>query len=222
MGLDVECSDGVCGTVGDVVVSPRRRVVTHLVVEPDGNHDLARLVPIDAFDPGASATAVSLRCRRAELWRYPVVEESAYVTLGEWPVLRDAEWEVGVFKVLALPFDETFGLYESARAVPGSEGAYMAYDRIPAGDVELRRRSTVEASDGRTIGHVDGVIVGDDGRITHLVLERGHLWGRRDVTIPVAAVKQLRTDEVELGLTAEEVADLPSVPVHRHGGPGGG
>ncbi len=59
--------------------------------------------------------------------------------------------------------------------MPWSEGAYLSYDRILAGDVELRRRSPVATVDGRTLGDVDGFVVDASGRITHLLLERGHL-----------------------------------------------
>ena len=55
----------------------------------------------------------------------------------------------------------------------------------------------------------------DDDAITHFVLERGHLWGRREVTIPINAVAQVFTDAVTLTLTKDEVGELPSVRVHR-------
>lgn len=217
LGLPVECADGPCGTLGDVVVNPVQGIGTHVVVEPHHDHHLARLVPIWAVDPQAGGMPVKLRCKRAELERYPDVEEIDLVTLDEWPPLQDEQWEVGVSRVLALPFYDSAGLDAGLYgAMPWSEGAYLSYDRIPAGEVELRARSPVAAVDGGTIGHVNGFVLDGDGRITHLVVERGRLWRRRQVTIPVGAVKHLRTDRVELELTGDEVAGLPSVPVHRH------
>jgi PRC-barrel domain len=82
--------------------------------------------------------------------------------------------------------------------------------------VEMRRGSAVEAADGTFLGHVDGFLVDDEGRITHLVLERGHLWRRRDITIPVTAVAQLHTDKVRLSLSPDDVAALPAVRGHGH------
>jgi hypothetical protein len=101
--------------------------------------------------------------------------------------------------------------------MPYSDGAYVTYDRIPLGEVELRRGSPVQAAGGKTVGRVGGAVLDGDGRISHLVLQRGHLWGRRELTIPVSAVKRLRTDEVDLQLTADDVAALPSVRLLRHG-----
>jgi len=91
----------------------------------------------------------------------------------------------------------------------------VTYDRIPKGDVEIRRASEVTSADGHHLGKVDGFLVDDDDAITHFVLERGHLWGRREVTIPINAVTTVFTDAVTLTLTKDEVGELPSVRVHR-------
>jgi hypothetical protein len=49
-----------------------------------------------------------------------------------------------------------------------------------------------------------------------VLLERGHLWGRREVTIPIGAVAKVETDAVTLSLSKDQVGELPSVRVHRH------
>lgn len=217
LGLGVDCADGPCGTVRDVVIDPQRRIVTHVVVERHHDLRLARLVPVGDVMTGNSRDLI-LRSGTAALERYPQVEETAFIGLGEWPAPQDDRWEVGLFKVLGLPVFDTVGLEGgSYMTVPYSEGAYVAYDRIPRGEVELRRGSPVEAGDGKTVGHVDGLVIDGEGHITHLLLQRGHLWGRKEVTIPVAAVKRLRTDGVELELAVEDVVGSPSVWVGRRG-----
>ena len=102
-------------------------------------------------------------------------------------------------------------------AMPADHDPHVSvtYDRIPKGEVEVRRASDVTSSDGHHLGEVDGFLVDDDDAITHFVLERGHLWGRREVTIPINAVGQVFTDAVTLTLTKDEVGELPSVRVHR-------
>jgi hypothetical protein len=47
------------------------------------------------------------------------------------------------------------------------------------------------------------------------VLERGHLWGKRDITIPIGSVTRIETDAVTVGLSKDEVGGLPAVHVHR-------
>ena len=56
----------------------------------------------------------------------------------------------------------------------------MYYDRVPKGEVEVRRASAVISADDHSLGEVDGFVVDADEHITHFVLERGHLWGRKE------------------------------------------
>jgi sporulation protein YlmC with PRC-barrel domain len=216
LGSSVNCTDGPFGKLADVVIDPTKRRVTHLVVEPDGDHGKARLVPIDlASGDEGKPPAITVRCSLEEANRLEPVEEYAYLRLGDSPELEPG-WEIGVESVLAEP-------YYFSGAGPGYEtlaGGYdpkvsVTYDRIPKGEVEIRRASEVTSADGHGLGKVDGFLVDDDDAITHFVLERGHLWGRREVTVPINAVAHVHTDAVSLTLTKDEVGELPSVPVHR-------
>jgi uncharacterized protein YrrD len=71
------------------------------------------------------------------------------------------------------------------------------------------------SSDEHYLGDVDGFLVDDADHITHFVLERGHLWGRREVTVPIGAVASVESDAVTLSLSKDEVGALPSHRVHR-------
>lgn len=71
------------------------------------------------------------------------------------------------------------------------------------------------SSDGERLGNVDGFMVDADDQITPLVLEHGHLWGRREVTIPIGLVAKVETDKVTLSASREEVGRLAPVPVVR-------
>ena len=56
----------------------------------------------------------------------------------------------------------------------------------PEGAVALVGHETVLATDGK-VGRVDGVLVDRaSGRVTHLVLREGHLFGHREVQVPAA------------------------------------
>jgi sporulation protein YlmC with PRC-barrel domain len=210
----VNCTDGPFGKLADVVVDPTKRSVTHLVVEPEGDHGKARLVPIELASPDEDETpAIAVRCSVEEADQLEPVEEYAYIRLGESPDLEPG-WEMGVETVLAWPYYASGLGYETVPA-DYDPHASVTYDRIPKGEVEIRRASGVTSADGHQLGKVDGFLVDDDDAITHFVLERGHLWGRREVTIPIKEVAQVFTDAVTLTLTKDEVGDLPSVSVHR-------
>ena len=124
----------------------------------------------------------------------------------------DPEWDVGIEDVLAMPYYSSSDLAMDPAFVDDSMA--RTYDRVPKGEVEIRRTSAVYSTDGHHLGHVDGFVV-DGEDITHFVLERGHMWGKRDVTIPIGAVSEVANDTVTLSLTKDEVGELPVVEVHR-------
>jgi hypothetical protein len=83
-------------------------------------------------------------------------------------------------------------------------------DRVPEGEVEVRRGEHVHATDG-AIGRVQGFVIDPtDHRLTHVLLDEGHLWGKKRVAIPISAVKDV-SDGVRLSITKGEVGDLPAV-----------
>ena len=209
LGGRVDCSDGTFGELADVVIDPTTKRVTHLVVKAQREPWVERLVPVELVDPVDGARrAVTLRVTAAEVRSLPPVQEVAYLQLGDFP-LDDPDWDVGIQEVYALPYYSTYDLQPQPLDFP------VLYDRIPKGEVEIRRASAVYSAEGHHLGHVDGFVVVRDEHITHLVLERGHLWGRRDVTIPIGAVAKVETDDVTLSLTKDQVASLPEVAVRR-------
>lgn len=73
----------------------------------------------------------------------------------------------------------------------------------------------LEQDNGR-IGRVDEFLVEPtSGHITHLVLRQGHLWGQKDVTIPVAQIEKFDDDAVHLKLDKRSIEALPHIPVRR-------
>jgi sporulation protein YlmC with PRC-barrel domain len=97
----------------------------------------------------------------------------------------------------------------------GSVPQAVSYDKVPVGDVEVRRGEHVHATDGR-IGRVRGLVIDpSDYHVTHVLLDEGHLWGEKEVAIPISAVTSV-DDGVQISLTKDEVRDLPAVDVDRH------
>jgi sporulation protein YlmC with PRC-barrel domain len=192
------------GELTDLVVDPAKRCVTHLVVEPKHAVVLGpRLVPIALAQPGAEERTIALRCTAAEFGELDAVREFAYERLGGLPV-DDADWDVGVVDVLAPPY-----------AMSGEPGVSafptdvaMSYDRVPKDDVELRRASPVQSCDGHELGHVEALLVDDEDRVTQFVLQHRRFFRRRDIKVPVSAIKELGTDSVTLALTRTEVRAL--------------
>jgi sporulation protein YlmC with PRC-barrel domain len=215
IGDRVRCTDGVYGELADVVIDPLEKRVTHLVVRPAQDEREARLVPIQlAKGGGDEEREIELECTLAEAQGFESVHEAAFLRLGERPA-EDPNWDVGVEDVLAMPYYA--GL--DVGGFPAGPDSYvtMYYDRVPKGEVEVRRASVVISADGHSLGEVDGFVVDADEHITHFVLEHGHLWGRKEVTIPIGAVARVESDAVHVALSKDEVGALPAVRVGRHG-----
>jgi sporulation protein YlmC with PRC-barrel domain len=76
--------------------------------------------------------------------------------------------------------------------------------------VTVRRGEHVHATDG-DIGQVQGLVINaHNHHVTHVLLQEGHLWGRKEVAIPIGAVTGV-DDGIRLNITKQEVQDLPSV-----------
>ena len=68
-----------------------------------------------------------------------------------------------------------------------SDGACGKVTRVVVDPV--RRGEHVHATDGH-IGKVQGLVIDPKShRVTHVLLQEGHLWGRKEVAIPISAVR---------------------------------
>lgn len=204
IGAGVSCADGACGEVTRVVIDPVRRELTHLVVEPAGRSGLGRLVPLDLAD--ATDGEIRLRCTMAEFEKLDAAEETQFV-----PGTRGYE-AYGPEQVLSQPWLSLGGnTGVQGETVPGVSET-VTYDAVPLGEVEVRRGDRVHATDGE-IGHVEGLVI-DPGNhhVTHVLLQEGHLWGRKEVAIPISAVTGAE-DGIQLNLTKDDVRDLPPVDI---------
>jgi hypothetical protein len=55
----------------------------------------------------------------------------------------------------------------------------------------------------------------ETGHVSHIVMREGHLWGARDVVIPVSAIVEFDESQVRLSLEKREIEDLPPISVMR-------
>jgi sporulation protein YlmC with PRC-barrel domain len=208
IGAHASCDDGPCGTLKRVVVDPLAQTVTHLVVEPKHRLGLARLVPVGIAE--ATPDGVRLRCSITEFEELDSAEETQFVpgTIGYE--------NYGPEQVLSWPY---YGLHGGqAGGVAGADvpgvSQTVTYDTVPAGEVDVRRGEPVYATDG-PIGRVHGLVIDKASRrVSHVLLAEGHLWGRKEVAIPISAVTGV-DDGIKLQISKKDVAGLPPVAIER-------
>jgi sporulation protein YlmC with PRC-barrel domain len=209
IGTDVSCTDGACGELSRVIFNPVTNIVTHLAVAPKHHKGLGRLVPIEMVE--ASDPTIRLRCTLAEFERLDAAEEdqllpytnpeSGTVTGGA------ASWPLYQMHLDSMPLGSAGFTHLDA---PEHPQPVMA-DRIPLGEVEVHRGDQVHTSDG-PVGVVEGLVIDPrDHHVTHVLLKEGHLWGRKEVAIPISAVVHSDAGWIRVGLSKQEVGDLPAV-----------
>ncbi len=202
----VNCVDGGFGELSDVIIDPRERRLTHVVVQPHGRPDHPLLMPVEHVRPRSGKGGITLRSTVAEMAERESIQESAYLRPGEAPA-GNSDWDVGIEEMYPLPVYGSQGP-EPLGASMGLEydqHVTMSYHRVPKGEVEIRRESAVNSSDGHHLGHVVGFVIDDDQRIVDLVLLHGHLLGKHQVTIPGSAIERLVNDELTLRLSSAAV-----------------
>jgi uncharacterized protein YrrD len=87
-------------------------------------------------------------------------------------------------------------------------------ENVPAGELALSRGMTVKSKESEEVGQVDGLVVDPDTNIiTHLLMQKGHLWGKKDIALPVATIDSVGADAVYLKLDKAAVKALPTEPV---------
>jgi hypothetical protein len=197
IGASVRCRDGDCGQLIRIVVNPVAREVTQIVVEPKHRTGLGRLVPLSLVE--SSSNSVALKCTQAEFEALEFAEEIRFLP-G-----TDLLPGYGSSQVFALPY---FGLGMGNVSTPP-----VSMDTLPLGEVAVRRDEIVHATDGE-IGRVEGLVIAPAGnRVTHVLLQEGHLWGRKRVAIPISAVADIDVAGLRLKVTKKEVGALPPVDV---------
>jgi PRC-barrel domain len=199
----VECTDGVCGRSVYVLINPVLDQVTHVVVRGDSSPNTEYIVPVDVVS-GTIADTIQLRCSKARLEKMDPFVQTTFIE----EKIPDYAGSYGMGGTYLWPY------------VTPEKTVYMSVEhhQIPPGELAVRRGTRVEATDGY-VGHVDEFVVNpENSHITHLVMREGHLWGQKDVIIPLSAMSEMgdtHEDTVFLKLDKHQIESLPAFPVHR-------
>jgi sporulation protein YlmC with PRC-barrel domain len=198
LSADVLCGGKSCGSSAAIVMNPVTDQVTHVVVKEKHAPHTQRLVPTRLIAE-TTPKHIELRCSPDELAKMDPLVETEFI-----------KTEIPYYGTDAVVYNWSF-------VVPETETKLVSvqHERIPPGELTIHRGAPVSGTDGR-LGKVDEFLVDPtDSHITHLVLREGHLWGQKDVSIPVSEIDRIHEDAVYLRLSKEEVGALPSIPIAR-------
>jgi sporulation protein YlmC with PRC-barrel domain len=212
IGTEVTCSSKVCGELSRVIIDPVARTLTHLVVAPKDRSGEDHMVPIELV--AETGERIRLECSETEFDALESAVETKFL-----PGPGDLS-DYGPGQALAWPYYGLSGMGGIGGAAPGIGARETAqpvtYDRVALGEIDIRRGDPVHARDGN-IGRVQGLVIDPrDHHVTHMLLEEGHLWGKKEVAIPITTVTGIG-DGIRTNLTTDQVRDLPPVEItHRN------
>ena len=201
VNAQVECTDGPCGESTTIVVNPISRDVTFVVVK-NKTEDPAteRMVPVEHVGE-TTHELIKLNCRSADLAAMDPFIETRYVAFSEPDYLASSAY-YGFEMPYTMPADTT--------------NRVIAEEQVPQGQVAIHRGTHVHASNGH-VGEVDEFVIDpDSGHITHITLQAGHFWDKKEITVPMSAIDKVEDDTVYLTLDKNAVGELPTVKVSRH------
>jgi sporulation protein YlmC with PRC-barrel domain len=190
---EVFCADGSYGRSTRVILNPTTRQVTHLVVK-EAIWGVERMAPINMLEE-STPSMIRLNGSKSDLEQLPPVAITEYlqplILFDQHSVDQYVTWPYAVTTVS------------------------LEHDMLPPDELAVRRGTWVEATDGH-VGRVSEFVVSPaNGDISHLVLEEGSFWSKKDVTIPIAQVDRIEKDTVYLKLDKQAIAALPTIPIHR-------
>ncbi len=193
IGSEVSAVDRRYGNAICLVLDPVHEKLTHIVVQETDFPYTQRLVPMQAIR-SASPGRIELKTTTDDLKKMETFVETEFIpsedrntVLVLWPYVVPEEVPV----------------------------ITLEHQKVPPGEIAVRRGTAVHAMDG-PIGRVDELMIdAQDGNITHLVMREGHLWGRKDISIPISQIEKLDSDTVFLKLSKKEVEALPQIQIRR-------
>jgi sporulation protein YlmC with PRC-barrel domain len=203
LNAQVKCTDGPVGHSIFVLINPVFDELTHVVVR-ENLSSTEYLVPIE-FVSDTSDDVIELSCNKAQFKMLDPFIKKEYVE-------NKVPYTDSRASNMAYGMGTFFWPYVTADLkvkVPVKQKA------IPPEELALRRGARVEATDGY-IGKVDEFLVDiEKCHITHLVLREGHLWGKKEIIIPISAMKETKENTVFLNIPKEKIEALPRYPINR-------
>lgn len=201
-GVDMYSSDDhKVGSLLRVVMDPKTRKVSHLVVQEGFLFTENKVVPMELVDSVAE-DRIDLRQIKENLDDLPMYEETHFVPIDE---AGDHPESVYWYP----PVDMYWGRFGGYPVFPESQFVRKTEINIPEGTVGLMEGAKVVASDDENVGAIESMFANPkDKRISHLVVSSGLL--RKDHRIiPVHWLASVREDEVYLSVDSHFFERLP-------------
>jgi uncharacterized protein YrrD len=189
------------GHIDRVVIDPKTKEITHLVIQRGLLQKEDLVVPINAVTSEREGE-LTLHLQSSELEFLPAFEEEHYVLVDE---NQSGDTPSTISLSPAYP-GVSLGL-------PATGPKYVAetHLNIPDNTVALKEGAKVIARDNKEVGHVAQILTSTPAdQVTHFLVVKG-LLVKEHRLIPVRWVDRLADDEVNLAVNSSTVERLPVI-----------
>jgi sporulation protein YlmC with PRC-barrel domain len=193
----------VVGHVDRVVLDPKTKAVSHIVVRKGFLFVEDKIVPLDMIE-SADQDCVTLRAAAGDLEKLSAFEDTQYV-----PLTIDEAASAAYAEGLAEP------LYWYPPV-----GGWLGHDylppygmkidqNIPEHTVAVIEGARVVTSDGKDVGHVEQVFTDSaTNRATYFIIAHGFI-SKTKKSIPTTWISKMAENEIQLSVGAGVVDELP-------------
>lgn len=209
-GATVYAADGSkLGNVERVVLEPRTKEVTHIVVDKGFLFGEDKVVPVSLIGAVEDDADVHLRQDAGELDLLPDFVETEFVPSGVAEAADDhpVDYARSLYWVppVGVAWWHGFGWPNYV----ANEIVRVKEVNIPEGTVALEEGAKVIAADGEHVGQVEAVLTEPQAdRATHLIVSEGLFFPDRKL-VPAQWVNMVLEKEVHLAVPARLLEELP-------------
>jgi len=211
-GASVFTSEGQrAGQIDRVVIDPKTKEVTHVVVQKGFLFTTDKVVPVSLIG-AATEDRVTLRKDAGDLQALPDFEETHYVPVSaaEAREMLPAGYVRHLYWYPPTSFTWWGSLgYPARYGYPIPPYVARTERHVPEGTVALEEGAKVLSRDREHVGDVDAVLTDPEkDRATHLLISQGLLLKEHKL-VPTTWVSTVLGDEVHLSVGSDLLEGLP-------------
>lgn len=210
-GFHVHSAQGKdLGVVREFVVEPSTREFTHILVEKGVFFPDDRVIPVETIDHveedriilGDQVDPDTLP-RFVREHYVPIDEE----TRGRLDVPTGYMWRYPTNQMGPFPIYPSYPLAPTIPTPPPEEESALREEL--ATNAIIDKRTPVISTNGEKVGSVSKVQIGDDGRLSHLVVDLGFLSDEK--VLPAHWVESIESDGIRLAVSNTAVESLETI-----------
>ncbi|MFO7821017.1 MAG: DUF2171 domain-containing protein [Lentisphaeria bacterium] len=201
-------SDGEeIGILHELVIDPRSRVITHIIVQEGLLFTSDRLLATEYIDRVEDKkiilNATAEKIRQAEI---PEYRQQEYLPLEDQDVKERLQTPG---RIWLRPADASTLSFPYQSVVPPGIGPIVPETEpaIPLDEITLEHGSVVRTSDGKEIGSVEQCRTDEQEKITHILIKEGVFFSVARL-IPVDWIRKIDDNQVILSVSADTVQKL--------------